>query len=171
MQPQVDFLRREFFSMSLQAATQHVKVYATEATEADRQEVRDHLREHLERLETQYRAPVTEVAHVENIERICRSLSRRHAGLLHENRFPFATAQKALNLYLKYLWCLGLIDRPPHCPVDAIVLKAAKAKITKAWTKIESKAQYLQAIAELKTGANGLPLAEWELHVYNASDA
>ena len=101
MQPQVDFLLREFFSMSLQAATQHVKVYAAEATEADRQEIRDHLREHLERLEAQYRATVDEIAHVENIERIRRSISRRYAGLLHDRRFPFATAQKAVNLYLK----------------------------------------------------------------------
>ena len=26
-------------------------------------------------------------------------------------------------LYLKYLWCLGEICRPPHCPFDRMVIE------------------------------------------------
>ena len=157
--------------MSLQAATQHVKVYAAGTDEGDRKEIRGHLRELLETTTGQYASEVDEDTHVKNIERIAKRLSRRHAGLLHEGRFPIASVQKALNLYLKYLWCLKLIQRPPHCPIDAIVLKKAKAKYTKAWTRIGTIQDYRRAIAELKDEAKAVPLAEWELLVYNASDA
>ena len=171
MQPYEVFLRREFFSMSLQAATQHVKVYAAGTNEGDRQEIRDHLRDLLEVISAKYEVAVSESDHVKNIQGIVNTLSRRHSGLLNTRRFPFSSAQKALNLYLKYLWCLQLIEMPPHCPVDAIVLKAAKAKSVKAWTRIESKEEYLSAISELKAAAGEKGLAEWELHAYNSSDA
>lgn len=38
------------------------------------------------------------------------------------NVFRIGSAQKALNLYRKYLWCLGYIPFPPHCPFDATII-------------------------------------------------
>jgi hypothetical protein len=45
-------------------------------------------------------------------------------------------AQKALNLYLKYLWCLGEIHEPPHCPLDSIVLGQVPGCKDVRWTLI-----------------------------------
>jgi hypothetical protein len=171
MQLHLDFLTREFFSMSLQAATQHIKIYAPEAKEADRKEVRSHLRALLEKLEIEYVTEVSEDAHVKNIERIVWSVSRRHSGLLADGRFPVASAQKALNLYLKYLWCVGRIMRPQHCPIDAFVLRAANLKSARPWTKMATIEEYKATIEQLKARTDGLSLAEWELVKYNEGDA
>ena len=41
-----------------------------------------------------------------NIVALSEGLSEDHADILAGKRFRVGTAQKALNLYLKYLWCL-----------------------------------------------------------------
>ena len=38
-----------------------------------------------------------------------------------------AQCQKSLSLYLKYLWCYGLIETPPVCPIDRVILSLCKS--------------------------------------------
>ena len=132
-------------------------------SEADRKELHWHLQDLLEKMLTQYTLPVAESTHVKNIERIVNSLTRRHAGMLQDKTFRIGPAQKALNLYLKYFWCSGHIPTPPHCPIDAIVLRAVKLSRPTAWTKINSSAEYTYIINALKEIAGSQSLAEWEL--------
>jgi hypothetical protein len=47
----------------------------------------------------------------------------QYQGVPSKNLFRVGTAQKALNLYLKYLWCLGEIKTPPHCPFDRGIIQ------------------------------------------------
>jgi len=72
-----------------------------------------------------YSQSVSDAEHFEAIGRIAQTLSARHGSILKGGRFRYGTAQKAFNLYLKFLWRLGQIPTPPHCPVDGIVLSAA----------------------------------------------
>ena len=106
---------------------------------------------------------VQEATQIKNIERIADSLTRRHSGLLIDHRFRIGPTQKALNLYLKYMWCAGHIAMPPHCPVDAVVLKSLKLSQPISWTKMYSIQQYTEVIAALKVIAAPSSLAEWEL--------
>lgn len=51
------------------------------------------------------------------------SLSSEYVSVLADGRMKIGHAQKALNLYLKYMWCAGWVREPPHCPFDRIVLQ------------------------------------------------
>jgi hypothetical protein len=171
MSPQQSFLLDQYFSLSLQAATQRAGVWAPLVPEAARKELHCHLQELLEKTQSQYASGVTEAAHVKNIGRIASSLTRRHAGLLFEGRFRVGPAQKALNLYLKFIWCAGYIPNPPHCPVDAVVLRAVKLSHSIRWTKIDSITEYMVVIDALKSVAGPKTLAEWELAVWARREA
>lgn len=165
------FLRSEFRTLSFLGASQHVAIYAADASEGDREAFRATLHARLESFERPYAdAEIPENDHVGNIACFADELSRRFAGTAKEGRFLVGPAQKALNLYLKYLWCAGWIRRPPHCPVDAIVLReAGEAGIR--WSKMGTVGEYRDAIAVLRKAAGGLPLAEWELEAWRNGKA
>ncbi len=171
MNPQEVFLRNEFFSMSLLAATRRANIYTNDVPESARRELHAILHQHLEELSATYQGDVAEVEHVKNIEFIANSVTRQFSEILAEGKFRIGPAQKVLNLYLKYLWCAGYIVRPPHCPIDAIILAKAKVKASTPWTKMSSIPEYEEVIEKLKKVAANEPLAEWELRVYNQSDA
>lgn len=90
---------------------------------------------------------------------------------LSDGRFRIGLAQKALNLYLKYLWCAGFAARPPHCPVDAIILESAGIRAATPWTRLDSIEEYARLIEALRAIASGRPLAEWELEVWSQQKA
>ena len=95
-------------------------------------------------------------------------------------KFRIGTAQKALNLYLKYGWALGIIPEPPHCPIDSNVLakiekcpRSAGCQIcpNKTWTTICTTHEYLHFAQKAREAANahGQSLARWELEVWKAA--
>ena len=111
-----------------------------------------------------YKKTVSENAHIQVIESIAHSLSKNHGRVLRRGKMRIGTSQKALNLYLKYLWCLGEISCPLHCPLDSIVLRAAG--ISGSWTQLDSVAKYKEWIARCKNKAASEPLSHWELDVW-----
>lgn len=161
------FMRREIFSMTLGATAQRARLYLPDVPEAKRRKFHEALRARLERLATQYLAAVSEEAHVANIAALADELSAEFGVLFSEGRFRVGLAQKALNLYLKYLWCLGWCEMPPHCPVDAIVLAQVDPHQDARWTQIDSLDVYRAVIEAAKQAARGLPLSVWELNLYN----
>ena len=74
----------------------------------------------------------------------------------------FGTSQKAFNLYLKYLWRLGKIVEPPHCPIDEIILRAGG--LCGSWTASTSRQEYMDWIRWLRMRAKRqrLTLSGWE---------
>jgi hypothetical protein len=171
MTPQQAFLLDQYFSLSLQAATQRASIWREQVSESQRKELHWHLRELLEGSLQQYATPVDDAAHTKTIERVANSLTRRHSGMLVGGRFRIGPAQKALNLYLKYLWCAGIIPMPPHCPIDAIVLRAIDVGYPLKWTQMYSTKQYAEVILKLKQIAGKTPLAEWELYEWARREA
>lgn len=126
---------------SINAALQRNNVYRSESN-------RDHFREEWQkelRTESQrYRHPeaVSDSEHCEIINGIADWLSAKFAHLLNAGRLRFGTSQKAFNLYLKYLWHLGEIPAPPHCPFDSIVLEALG--LYDSWTKSDDPTTYVR---------------------------
>ncbi|HMW84121.1 MAG TPA: hypothetical protein PKA73_10355, partial [Pseudomonadales bacterium] len=104
---QQTFLEDEFFSMTLMATVQRGKLYRVSSGEAEKDAFRRALRSELERLTEQYSVGVSEAQHLANIENLANSLSGSHPNALNAGRFRIGSAQKALNLHLKYMWCLG----------------------------------------------------------------
>jgi hypothetical protein len=166
------FLRDEFFSLTLMATVQRADVYSPLAPEAVRKAFRAKLRRLLEKKALVYRSPVYEAAHVENIRWLAEALSKDHASALKDGRLRIGTAQKALNLYLKYLWCLGKIEEPPHCPFDYQMISALKGCSEFRWTTLDSIKDYEKLVAAAKEAAKiagNLSLGEWELKTYNSA--
>lgn len=164
------FLLNQLFNMTLAATVQRSMTYRKNTVEEDRVDFRRNLQALLMSLSEQYRKAVSEVAHCENIATLAKEITQKHGGVLHDRRFRIGSAQKALNLYLKYLWCLGRIEMPPHCPIDGIILnEIAKNTDYKkiSWTKLDSITEYKEIIRKAKEVAGQSSLSEWELKFYN----
>ena len=164
-----DFIEAELFQLTVGAVTQRGSVYAPGLSEKARRLVHGTLRQLLIDVSPQYEpGGVSDERHMENIDQIAQATTMRHAALLRDGRFRIGSAQKALNLHLKYQWCLRQIPIPPHCPFDAYVLRAIPAWRT-PWTRIESLRQYADLVAAARAVAGQHALAEWELALYNAA--
>lgn len=116
---------------------------------------------------------VSEDQHCESISKIAETLSSKFKDCLSDERLRYGLygpSQKAFNLYLKNLLCLGKIGLPPHCPVDGIVL--GKAKIDGAWTMCRSRDEYMGWIATIRREAEpqGLSLSDWENKIWLEED-
>ncbi len=115
-----------------------------------------------------YSLPVTDEQHCATIQRIADKLSGDFGRCLINGRLRYGTSQKALNLYLKYLWRLGSTKMtPPHCPIDSQALAAGG--VDGAWTKCDSEKQYTEWIGRLRLKAKPLCLAEWEYGIWTPS--
>jgi len=147
-------------SNALQAALQHNKTYRTGSDYRTRDVFRTDWAKFIVEEAQRYAQPVSDVQHCEAIQRISDSLRGRFGQLLSDGHLRFGTSQKALNLYLKFLWRLKKAPTPPHCPVDSIVLHAGG--INGKWTKCDSVEQYMGWIDTLRAKAKPLCLAEWE---------
>ena len=120
--------------------------------------------------------------HVANIERLSSTMSKNHGDILLGGTLRIGTAQKALNLYLKYCWARGKVREPPHCPIDSIVLadiaKCAKEERCRicadvTWTKIRSTHEYMHFVEKARVRAReaGKSLAQWELWLHLEREA
>lgn len=161
------FLLDELFSMTLAATVQRSTTYQKDVAEKKKDIFRRDLQRSLVSLSEQYRAQVSEPTHCKNIQTLAKELSIKHGKILDDGHFRIGSAQKALNLYLKYLWCLGRIKMPPHCPIDRAILDEIGYKSV-GWTRLDSIALYEEIIREAKAVAGKLALSEWELQFYNA---
>ena len=117
----------------------------------------------------QYYAGCTEEQHYYNIERLINYANDVDPGILKTVGYKYGVAQKLLNLALKYYWCLGLINDPPHCPVDRIIISKTKHSGIINWTQITEKSEYQKVIEEIKVlaGKSQLSIPAWELTIFN----
>jgi len=160
---------REAVHNAITAALQRNLTYEARASTADRATFRYAFAECLHRYAEQYRNQVTERQHLDIIEQISYELSTQFTSILIHGRLRIGTCQKALNLYLKFLWCLDANwPAPLHCPVDRIVLQAAG--LSDAWTKLDSIETYAEWITKIRATAlayGASSVAEWELQLWN----
>jgi hypothetical protein len=167
-----DFLKRERIATeadaviwSVNAAVQRNRVYESYAGRgAFRTEWMRIIREESQRYRYASQT-ILDAVHCETIGMIANHLSDAFAPLLKNRRLRYGTSQKAFNLYLKYLWHLGELPRnskPPHCPIDRIVL--SELDIYEAWTKSDSQQQYMGWITAISSRSESIP--DWENEVF-----
>lgn len=184
--PQLKFLEDVFLSNAIRDSLVIRKgraVFKEAATEQEREEFREALKSELRNLAKCYYSDVDEDAHIKNINGLADRLSQGYANLLepstalpNKGRFVFGRAQKALNIYLKYLWCADPSVRPPHCPFDNDVISALKKSLPKGceyrWTHADKEDTYRDWVSAAKVAkTEGQSLAEWELKVWATAQA
>lgn len=127
----------------------------------------------LKKMGEEYNKPIDEETHFKHIENLATELTNKYGDYLKGGKFRIGIAQKALNLYLKYLWCAGFTPMPPHCPFDRIIIDAIKEKNWKPqetnWTEMDNIDTYKKCVEAAKKAANGKPIAEWELEIWSES--
>lgn len=166
-----EFIRQTALSNSLISSFQRGNVYVSkEMKDTTRAPLRDALVQRLRQMEDAYATAVSETQHCENIVSLANDLSSEQLQpILKNGRFRIGVAQKALNLYLKFLWCQSWIPEPPHCPVDDIVLTEIKNNTN--WTDFDDIDTYTQIISAIRkhieTTGKQQSLSEWELDLWN----
>ena len=168
---QQKFLADVSFGVALMGTVQRGKLYREGATETQKRAFRSALRYALENLIEQYQRGVSEEEHLVNIDSLARTLSEKYPDALKGGRFRIGSAQKALNLYLKLLWCLDQIPTPPHCPFDYVVLSRIPGCEHVRWTQLDSLPEYQRIVDCAKVAAGGVSLADWELNLYGAAQS
>jgi hypothetical protein len=167
------FLESQFWMMTIQAAFQRANVYKANVDEYPRKEFRDYLHDEIQKIAEEYCFEVDEDKHLKNIESL-QEYSRKE-DILQNGVLNYGICQKILNLYLKYLWCAGLIPTPPHFPIDRVIQERLgfKEKEIVSWTlQIKSEIDYLSIIEKAQsilaqTQIDTLAELELELYTHN----
>jgi hypothetical protein len=165
------FIESACATAAIAAALQRSGTYRDGTSGKKREEIRESLREHLFLLRSEYKERVSEEQHIRNIRGLAEEMTDKYQEFLSSDGFKIGVAQKAINLYLKYLWCLGVIEEPPHCPLDRSIISRLKANNDVNWTeltKIEVYEALMDEIGELARN-EGRSIAEWELIQYNGT--
>lgn len=163
------FLHAQVLASCRLASFQRANVYAKEALDDQRKRLHERLDLALSEIGRRYSVSISDSDHVRNIEELAARLSKECGPALAKGRMRLGIAQKALNLYLKYLWCLRRIPMPPHCPLDSRIMEYLPQDQRVSWTKIKDASEYNKVIAAAKAVAGTTPLAEWELNAYQSS--
>ena len=166
-----EFILNEIWMLTIGASFQRANVYMTNSTQSDRLKFRKQLKEFIANLSTLYlNEPISEDQHIQNIHQI-REYSKMNKTILANGGLNFGVCQKLLNLYLKYLWCLGYMQsNPPHFPVDRIIQAKLKIKNPCPWTRMVDEEEYMKVIRKAKECLKTHRidnLAELELHLYH----
>ena len=110
---------------------------------------------------------ICECIHYKNIKKLKEEAEGYENGkILLGGKYKIGTAQKLLNLYLKYLWCKGMSKKPTHCPLDGKILNHVDWP-GESWTKWKCIDEYKDAIAWIKKYTGGEHIADWELRTFN----
>lgn len=171
MTKEQEFIVNEIWILAWNASVQRAKLYkkGLSSEGGKTSDFRSSVISYIEgELFQSYKSGCSEEQHYTNIESLIAKANTLGSGVLGPDRYKYGVAQKLLNLALKYLWCLGHIKEPPHCPVDRIVINKTKLKNKVNWTEIKERKQYEDAIKEIKAlaSAKSLTPAQWELLSY-----
>lgn len=162
----------ELWMLAWGASVQHAKLYRKRYDSApasnNGERLSDYLFDYLSReVVPEYRSRVEEEQHYRTIDALIVRANSAGAEVLGELGYKYGVAQKLLNLFLKYLWCLGNIAEPPHCPVDRIIIGKTRYR-DRNWTQIVRRSEYEEIIEDIRHLANreGTSIAQWELLNY-----
>lgn len=161
---QQSFIINEVWILTFGGATQRNKIYKEGDSDIDKTAFRKELKYYIQSvILSRYANFVDEAQHIETLNSII-DVSKDHKDILVNGKLSIGTAQKLLNLSLKYYWCLGWIKEPPHFPIDRIIQLKLPKIVRKNWTEIDALEDYLSIIeAAKKELGKGETLAQWEL--------
>ncbi len=157
---------------SIGAAFQHAGVYikGLKNMAPRKSDCRNDLKNTLIAIGNAHQSSVSALDQCQNIVNCANESTANHQkkGILRDDRFRIEITQKALNIYLKYLWCLGEINKPPHCPIDRGIIDVLGIPWNQhnsyGWTTLDDIEKYMELIEMCKMQAVGImSVAEWDL--------
>ena len=150
-----DFINKEIWVLTFGASFQRAYAYVDNASNVTKVLFKNNTTVVVENMLAQYKTDkVTDGQHINNIKAVSDS-SKKYSEIFNGGKINFGIAQKMLNLYLKYQWCLGNIDEPPHFPVDRIIqqklneqakLKGLPKLELLPWTQFKDETHYIKVI-------------------------
>jgi len=156
-------------SASFQTRNEYFPIYNYECLDLNTaKNLRNDIKDFLFQYVNNYK-PIDEKGHIDKIKELSDIISRKYNKILNNGRFRIGISQKIINLFLKYMWTIGKIDMPFHCPIDNIiktkVIKGIKNITLKDWTEFDTINDYLDyiEIIRLKSIEANISIAEWEL--------
>lgn len=194
-----EFIHNEILTSAINAAFQRGKVYPdkellNKLNREDKKKYDETCKEFKKYLKG--KVDWNLIADPENIENsikiLCKKITQDWGdkGILKDNEFRIGTAQKLINLYLKFRWCLGWSSKPIHCPFDNQVIAELQKNVNSdvkinikniSWTTMGSKEkggaipgimdyQNLVKAAKIVSKNKGYKsIAEWELQLWNGT--
>ncbi|SFO60272.1 hypothetical protein SAMN04488519_1098 [Algoriphagus ornithinivorans] len=165
-------------SRALNASVQHNSLYAPSVSMTERKAVRKAWIEKLVELSKEYQNGADiETFHAQVLELrdyMNRNFSEYFRNDVHPKYgynpgFRISHAQKSLSVFLKHLWCMGMIDTPPICPVDRVILeKIGKKGKSAAWGYVNTMEEHKEKLGFIfshiqKTNNPNVAVAVWEL--------
>ncbi|MGK0386676.1 MAG: hypothetical protein ACI849_001294 [Patiriisocius sp.] len=150
-----DFINKEIWMLTFGASFQRAYAYVESASEDIKVIFKSNTTVVVENMLAQYKTgEVSDEQHITNIKELSNS-TKQYSEIFNGGQINFGIAQKMLNLYLKYQWCLGNIAEPPHFPVDRIIQQklneqAKSQGLSKLellpWTQFKDERHYSKVI-------------------------
>ena len=170
---QKKFIDEEIWILTFGGAFQRAEIYKKDNfSDVIREKIRTQFREEIkkfirEEIAPQYQNIIDDDKHISNIISFT-EWSKSFSDILNGGYLKIGVSQKLINLYLKYLWCLNLINIPPHCPFDRIIISKLGYYNPPSWTKLDDINKYKEFVHKAKEKAKkeNLTIAEWELKVF-----
>ena len=171
MNDKMQFIVNELWILAWAASVQRAKLYKKDMDPTSKEVSKfreDIIRFLSEKIIPKYANGCSEEQHYKNIDDLIAYVNKVYPGILTQSGYKYGVAQKLLNLALKYYWCLGLVQEPPHCPIDRIIINKTKHNGKINWTQITERAQYEKIIKEIRVLAEkkSLSIPMWELESY-----
>ena len=164
-------------SGAISASTRYLKVYNVEYKDK-RGEIRDFWKQQLKSLGNKYKTKQNRQTFEKDVEELQKLMNNKYkVEFTHTDSskksagFRIAQAQKSLSVYLKHLWCQGVIPMPPVCPIDNVILTAIEKKGKDShWGYINDMIDYKNRLNWVedfvKRESPYFTIAEWELLVF-----
>ena len=164
-----EFLDKEIWILTFGGGLQRASVYASGVSVKEKAKFRESVRKKISELvKREYReSRVSSEDHIKNLIDIKEWINKTHKTVLKDGQIKLGVVQKIVNLFLKYQWCLGLVEMPPHCPFDRIIISKLNIRNPPAWTQLDSKKDYMKLVEKASELAGQKALAEWELDVFS----
>jgi hypothetical protein len=167
-----DYSRKVAVSKAITASVQHNLLYAPSASSKDKDSIRIHWGSCLEEVGDEFKKNVSIQKYEFIVEQLKKGMNKKFGDLFHNgspygSMFRISHSQKSISVYIKHLWCMGLIGEPNICPIDRIILSSTDAKKMKdiSWgcvNSIEEHRRKFKYIVEESSRQN-MSVAVWEL--------
>ncbi|MBI4086100.1 MAG: hypothetical protein HY433_02575 [Candidatus Liptonbacteria bacterium] len=169
-----DFLENVIATNSIFAAFGRANIYSPIANKKDKEKLKHFIKARLKKYLDEYDGGnISEKEHISNIQKLADETSTYFRDILLDGRLRIGTAQKLLNLYLKYIWVLGWMKKPPpHCPFDSRVIGKLGKNVSikcKKFTETDDENCYYEWVNAVRNIA-GEKIAEWELRFFNETN-
>jgi hypothetical protein len=167
-----EFIDNQIESLVFQASlSRGISVYSPEAVDVRKEEFRKFLSKHIRVFSKRY-SDSNFVGVIEEFRDLINCSG--FTDILSGESITFGRVQKLLNIYLKYQWVLGNLEKEPqHCPIDSIILREIDWNGKPAWTSPKfGPSEYADAIRQIdEIKQDNESIAVWELFKWSPSES